>query len=106
VHRETYLDALLAGQGLARTADWVLARHLRSGRLVRVLDDWESVEAPPLSVLHPPGATRLPRVRAVVDFATGLMAQVNEQRGLAVNPSPTPPWHRGPFQRASAVLRR
>ena len=106
VHRETYLDALLAGQGLARTADWVLARHLRSGRLVRVLEDWESVEAPPLSVLHPPGATRLPRVRAVVDFATGLMAQVNEQRGLAVNPSPTPPWHRGPFQRASAVLRR
>ncbi len=106
VHRETYLDALLAGQGLARTADWVLDRHLRSGRLVRVLPDWESVEAPPLSVMHAPGATRLPRVRAVVDFAAGLMAQVNEQRGLAVNPSPTPPWHRGPFQRASAMLRR
>ncbi len=105
-HRDTYVDALLAGLGVARTADWVVAPHVRSGRLVRLLADWASPEAPPLSVLYPAGATRLPRVRAVVDFACGLMAQVDEQRGLAVNPSPTPAWHRGPFQRASAWLRR
>ena len=105
-HRETYIDALLAGVGVARTADWNLHDHLRSGALVRLLADWESTEAPPLCVSHPPGATRLPRVRAMVDFAVALMAQVNERRGLEVAASPSPPWLRGPHTRASSWLRR
>lgn len=105
-HRDTYMDALLAGLGVARTTDWTLGDAVASGRLVRVLTDWESTEAPPLAVLHPPGATRLPRVRAVVDFAIGLMEQISQQRGQAVQASPTPAWQRGPHQRASAWLRR
>lgn len=105
-HRETYNDALLAGLGVARTADWNHFEHVRSGALVRVLADWESTEAPPLCVSHPPGATRLPRVRAVVDFATSMMAQVSERRGLEVSASPSPAWLRGSHTRASAWLRR
>jgi DNA-binding transcriptional LysR family regulator len=105
-HRETYDDALLAGLGIARTADWNHAEHVRSGALVRVLADWESTEAPPLCVSHPPGATRLPRVRAVVDFATGLMAQVSERRGREISASPPPAWLRGAHTRASAWPRR
>jgi LysR family transcriptional regulator, regulator for bpeEF and oprC len=105
-HRETYIDALLGGLGLARTADWNLTEQVGRGELVRVLADWESTEAPPLCVSHPPGATRLPRVRAVVDFATSLLAQVDEHRGLEVSASPAPVWLRGAHQRASAWLRR
>lgn len=101
-HRESYMEALLAGLFVARTADWALADHLRTGRLVRVLADWESTEAPPLSVMHPPGATRLPRVRAFVDFATGLLAHVNALRGGEVPASPPPSWLRGTHTRASA----
>jgi hypothetical protein len=71
-----------------------------------VLADWESAEAPALTVAYPPGATRVPRVRAVVDFAFSLLGQVNVQRGLEVQASPTPRWLRTPGQRASAVLLR
>jgi DNA-binding transcriptional LysR family regulator len=105
-HRDSYIDALLAGMGVARTTDWTVGDDVRRGRLVRVLADWESTEAPGLSVLHAPGATRLPRVRAVVDFAVALLGQVNDQRGLAVKASPTPGWLRTPYPRASAWLKR
>jgi LysR family transcriptional regulator, regulator for bpeEF and oprC len=105
-HRDTYFDALLAGLGVARATDWTLGDAIRSGRLVRLLADWESVDAPALAVLHAPGATRLPRVRAVVDFAVDLLGQVNEQRGLEIKASPTPAWYRSPSPRASAWLKR
>lgn len=105
-HRDTYFDAVLAGLGVARTTDWTVVDAIRGGRLVRVLADWESLEAPALTVMHAPGATRLPRVRAVVDFATSLLAQVNEQRGNEVQASPTPAWLRSPHTRASAWLTR
>lgn len=105
-HRDTYMDALLAGLGVARTTDWTLGDAVQAGRLVRLLADWESTEAPPLAVLHPPGATRLPRVRAVVDFAVNLFEQVNARRALTVAASPAPAWQRGAYQRASAWLRR
>lgn len=101
-HRDTYVDALRAGLGVARTTDWTQAEAVRSGQLVRVLTDWESTEAPPLTVLHPPGATRLPRVRAVVDFAVGLLEQVNVQREQDVAASPAPAWLGGSSRRASA----
>jgi hypothetical protein len=91
---------------LRATADWDLVDHVRRGELVRMLADWDSTEAPPLYVAYAPGATRLPRVRAVVDFATALMAQVNEQRGAEVIPSPSPAWRRGARAKASAWLRR
>jgi DNA-binding transcriptional LysR family regulator len=100
-HRDTYIDALLAGLGIARTTDWTMSEWVRQGRLVRLLSDWESTEAPPLAVLYRPGATRLPRVRAVVDFMLALLSDVDRQRGLAVEPSPSPPWQKGPYQRAS-----
>lgn len=105
-HRDTYVDALMAGLGMARTTDWTLGDAVRSGRLVRVLADWESTEAPALTVLHAPGATRWPRVRAVVDFAVALLGQVNEQRSLDVQASPTPAWLRTPYPRASGWLNR
>jgi DNA-binding transcriptional LysR family regulator len=105
-HRETYSDALLAGLGVARTADWGHLEDVRKGTLVRLLADWESTEAPPLCVSHPPGATRLPRVRAVIEFATAMMVQVSERRGLDVSASPPPAWLRGAHKRASAWPRR
>lgn len=105
-HRDTYVDAALAGLGILRGADWTLEEPVRAGRLVRVLADWESTEAPPLCVMHRPGATRLPRVRAVVDFCTAVLAEVDQRRGGSVDASPAPSWHRGPYRRASAWLRR
>jgi LysR family transcriptional regulator for bpeEF and oprC len=105
-HRDTYFDALLAGLGVAQSIDWTLGDAARSGRLVRVLADWESTEAPALTVLHAPGATRLPRVRAVVDFAIALLGQVNDRRGQEISASPTPAWLRTPYPRASASFKR
>ncbi|GGY24709.1 LysR family transcriptional regulator [Paludibacterium paludis] len=36
-HSEAILDAVLAGQGIALLSDWLVAEHLRTGRLERVL---------------------------------------------------------------------
>jgi LysR family transcriptional regulator, regulator for bpeEF and oprC len=105
-HRDTYIDALMAGLGIARTADWTTRSAVREGRLVRLLTDWESTEAPPVSVMYAAGATRLPRVRAVVDFACELVEQVNAQRDLEVQASPTPAWARRPLRSASGGWKR
>jgi hypothetical protein len=91
---------------MSRAIDWTMGDAVRSGRLVCVLAAWESTEAPALGVLHAPGATRLPRVRAVVDFAAALLGQVNEHRSLAIKASPTPAWLRTHYPRASAWLKR
>ncbi len=68
-HRDLVVDLAIAGHGVVRLLDWTNRDTLASGRLVRVLVDWESVEAIPVNLLYPPSARRLPRVRAFIDFA-------------------------------------
>lgn len=68
-HRDLVVDLALAGQGAIRLFDWTNRDLLASGRLVRVLADWESVDVVPVNLLYPPSARRLPRVRAFIDFA-------------------------------------
>ena len=69
-HRDLVVDLALAGHGAIRLFDWTNRDLLASGRLVRVLADWESVDVVPVNLLYPPSARRLPRVRAFIDFAT------------------------------------
>ena len=57
----------LAGHGIVMRAQWDVARHLRSGRLVQVLPQWQTPEADIYAVM--PQALRLStRVRVFVDF--------------------------------------
>jgi len=62
------LDMAVAGLGVARLADFMVARALRDGALVRLLVDSHVPESFPLHALTVPGRRRAPRIRAFVDF--------------------------------------
>ena len=67
----TYLVAGLAGHGIIQAPDAVLRGHVRAGRLVRVLPDWD-VPPLPLHVVYPPNRHLSTRLRVFVDWAAGL----------------------------------
>ena len=58
----------VAGLGVARLADFMVARALRDGALVRLLVDSHVPESFPIHALTVPGRHRAPRIRAFVDF--------------------------------------
>ncbi len=57
----------LEGHGIVMRAEWDVASHLRSGRLVRVLSPWQTPEADVYAVV-PQGLQLSARVRAFVAF--------------------------------------
>jgi DNA-binding transcriptional LysR family regulator len=62
------LDMAVAGLGIARLADFMVARAVRDGTLVRLLVDRHVPESFPIHALTVPGRHRAPRIRAFVDF--------------------------------------
>jgi DNA-binding transcriptional LysR family regulator len=62
------LDMAVAGLGIARLADFMVARAVRDGTLVRLLVDSHVPESFPIHALTVPGRHRAPRIRAFVDF--------------------------------------
>lgn len=65
---ETVLQMGLAGMGIIRLVDVIVATDLAGGRLVPVLADSHHVDPVPLHVLMPRDKHRLPKVTAMVDF--------------------------------------
>jgi DNA-binding transcriptional LysR family regulator len=65
---ETVLQMGLAGMGVIRLVDVMVAAHVASGRLVPVLADCHRAESVPLHILMPRDKHRLPKVTAMVDF--------------------------------------
>lgn len=57
----------LAGLGLVMRAEWDVARYLRSGRLVQVLQDWQTPPAD-IHAVYPQRHASTTRVRVFVDF--------------------------------------
>jgi DNA-binding transcriptional LysR family regulator len=64
---EIAVNWALAGLGIVLRAEWDVARYLRSGRLVQVLENWQ---APPADIhaVYPARHQGTMRVRAFVDF--------------------------------------
>jgi LysR family transcriptional regulator for bpeEF and oprC len=100
--REVVLDAVLAGEGIARLNQLTTRAHLQAGRLVPVLAEWEVQGGPPVNLLFRPSQRRTPRVRVFLDFVTALLRDIEAeaQAGAAL-----PHWHRSGYRRASSVLR-
>jgi DNA-binding transcriptional LysR family regulator len=101
-HRDTLLDLALGGHGVARLLDWTDRAAFASGRLVRVLADWQSAEAPPVNLLYRPSAARIPRVRLFVNFVVELFREIEVARGDSVTPTEAPAWLWRGHGRASA----
>jgi DNA-binding transcriptional LysR family regulator len=100
--REVVLDAVLAGEGIARLNHLTTRAHLQAGRLVPVLAEWEVQGGPPVNLLFRPSQRRTPRVRAFLDFVTALLRDIEaeDKAGAAL-----PQWPRSGYRRASSVLR-
>ena len=85
-HRDVVLDAALEGQGVARLTDLTIRSHLRSGRLVPVLVEWDMRDAPPVDVLYPSNQRRVPRVRLFIELVSQLFREMEAERGERAGP--------------------
>ncbi|WP_151447474.1 LysR family transcriptional regulator [Lacisediminimonas profundi] len=107
-HRDVLLDAAIAGAGVARFSDLTIASHLRSGRLVPALLDWETKHAPPINLIYRASQRRTPRVRVFIDFLVELFKELEMQRvptPTAPLPAERPHWYKRRHGRASASPR-
>lgn len=105
-HSEDVLNAAITGEGVARIPDLTIFPHLRQGRLMPVLLDWETRDSPPVNLLYRAGKSRVPRVKAFIEFATELFHKLEDDReGGAGLSSVRPNWYGRPYGRASATVR-
>jgi DNA-binding transcriptional LysR family regulator len=66
--QECILRLALQGAGIARLADFMVARPIRDGSLVAILAGQHDPERTPAYAVFPPGVQNLPKVRAFLDF--------------------------------------
>jgi DNA-binding transcriptional LysR family regulator len=103
--RDSVVRLAALGQGVARILDLSIEPALAPGRLVRLLEDWQGADAPPITLSYWPNRRRIPRVRAFVDFAIEIFREREEQHGQdRVGPEPRWTTYRG--GRASAIMKR
>jgi hypothetical protein len=72
---------------------------------VPVLLDWEGLEAPRVDLLYRPAHRRVPRVRLVTEFLTGLFRELEAERAdvVARPPSQRPRWVGRHYRRTSSA---
>jgi DNA-binding transcriptional LysR family regulator len=108
-HRNVTIHAALSGEGVVRISDLMVATHLRSGRLVPVLTDWQMADAPPFNILYAPHQRRNPRARLFIQYVGEAFHELESESDHGVELrqfSGRPYWARGGYRRASAALRR
>ena len=76
-----WLDiAAVEGAGVMRVTDLTSGSLLSSGKLVPVLSDWNSVEAPTIYALYPRRLRHSKIARLFLDFLTEVFAEIEKQR--------------------------
>lgn len=106
-NRDLVVAAALAGEGVVRTVDIAIEDHLRAGRLVPVLTEWDNVDSPLVRLMYRPAVGRMPRVRAAMEFLVELFRDI-EQRCIELvgeRPAGSAPAWVGPrpYRRASTA---
>ena len=105
-HRDLVIELAMAGHGVVRILDWTNLPELACGSLVRVLEDWESTEAPPVNLLYRASVRRSPRVRLFIEFVTELFRELDLVRGEGVVGTERPRWLLRHYGRVSASMTR
>ena len=83
--QECVLQLALQGAGIARLADFMVARPIRDGKLVPLLADQHHPERTPAYAVFPPGTQKIPKVRVFLDF---LVERFRSQPQRAANADP------------------
>ena len=78
---QSQIQATLAGAGISMNAVWSVSAELASGRLTRVLPDFEAAEENVLWLIYPKSNVLTPKVRVFMDF---LISEIGT----------SPPWQR------------
>ena len=103
VHRDLVRGLLVAGAGVGRILEWDARddRPVATGALVPVLRDWGSPEVPPVTLLYPPSARRIPRVRLFIDWVSQLFEDLESRRRAPQAATDVPRWLKAPRSRTS-----
>lgn len=81
-----YVEAGLAGLGIIQMTDYLVERHVQSGRMVQVLPDWQS-DPLPIHVVYPQNRHLSAKVRVFVEWIAELFAaNPNLNGGTAARP--------------------
>jgi hypothetical protein len=67
---------------------------------VRLLDDRESSDAPPINLFYRPSVRRIARVRAFLEFVIELFEDLERRSGRRVAAATEPAWLRRRYPRA------
>lgn len=105
--RDVNLDAVPAGEGVARISELCAQAHLASGQLVPVLLDWEIQDARPVNLSTRASHRRTTRVRVFIDFVTALFRDLEAARehGVIARPGDRPDWYGRRYGHVSAAVR-
>jgi LysR family transcriptional regulator for bpeEF and oprC len=74
---ESAVAAAVSGAGFVRSLDFTVEAQVASGLLVPVLEDWNDGAWWPVSVVYPQHRQPTAKIRAFIDFVSGLFPQVN-----------------------------
>jgi DNA-binding transcriptional LysR family regulator len=80
---EGAIAAAVAGLGIVSTGWWGCLAELRSGALVRVLEDWE-IEATDIYAVFPAGRATKPAARAFIDYLIQELSELEAGQGACV----------------------
>ena len=95
-----------AGVGVCLVGDLGSAEAVGSGRLVPVLNDWQSSFRPPVTLLYRPSVRRVPRVRRFIAFVEELFRGLETSRASPAVPSLQPYWAKRGYTRTSDAVSR
>lgn len=74
---ESAVAAAVSGAGFVRTLDFTIEAQVASGLLRPVLEDWNEGSWWPVSVVYPQHRQPTAKIRAFIDFVSGLFPQSN-----------------------------
>jgi len=99
-------ELCLAGVGVCRTGDLGRAGLMDNGRLVPVLNEWQSSFRPPVTLLYRPSVRRVPRVRRFIDFLEELFRSFEAARETPAVTGLRPYWSKRSYERTSQAPAR
>jgi LysR family transcriptional regulator for bpeEF and oprC len=94
----------VAGLGVCLAGDLGSAEAVGSGRLVPVLNDWQSSFRPPVTLLYRPSVRKVPRIRRFIDFVEELFRTLETSRANPAAPSLQPYWAKRGYTRTSDAV--
>ncbi len=83
-----YIEAGLAGLGVIQMTDYLVERHVASGRMVQVLPDWHA-DPLPIHIVYPQNRHLSAKVRVFVEWVAELFA-ANPYMNVNAAPRPAP----------------